>query len=67
MEPKIQEAIVAINNLRLAVSLNSTPYAVAKELSEPHLKVLNDKAREIAIRHHRKPLLITFAGFRTIN
>jgi hypothetical protein len=66
MEQKVQEAIATIKNLRLAVSCNTLPYQAAKKLAEPHLKVLNDKAREIAVRHHRKPLLITFTGFRTL-
>jgi hypothetical protein len=60
-------AIATIKNLRLAVSYNSLPYKTAQNLAEPHLKVLNDKAREIALRHNRKPLLITFTGFRAID
>jgi len=65
MDQKIQEAVATIKNLRTAVSTGSVPYSQAKNLAVSHLEILNNKAKEIAKKHNRKPLLITFAGFRS--
>lgn len=64
MEQKVQDAIAEIKSLRLAVCCNTLAYKTAQKLAEPHLGVLNNKSKEIALHHNRKPILITFIGFR---
>jgi ribosomal protein S11 len=52
-----------MNNIKMWMYQGTITYDKAKELAEPHIAALNEKAREIAKKHGARPRQITFAAF----
>jgi hypothetical protein len=49
--------------IKMWVCQGAITYDRAKQMAEPHIHALNEKAREIAKKYGLKPRLITFAAF----
>jgi ribosomal protein S11 len=50
-------------NIKVWMMTGAITYDRAKEMAEPHIAALNEKAAEIAKKHGIKPRIITFAAF----
>jgi hypothetical protein len=62
-EKKLNEHTNELHNIKMWMYQGAITYDKAKEMAEPHLAAMNEKAREIAKKYVLKPRLITFAGF----
>ncbi len=52
-----------LHNIKMWMYQGAIAYDKAKEMAEPHIAALNEKAREIAKKHGVKPRQVTFAAF----
>jgi ribosomal protein S11 len=52
-----------MRTIKMWLMTGAISYDKAKEMAEPHLAAMNEKAREIAKKYGLKPRLITFAAF----
>ena len=64
MQEKIMHAdAIALRNIKMWLCQGAITYDRAKEMAEPHLIKLNEKAVEIAKKHGVRRRQITFAAF----
>jgi len=62
-EPDYRDIASQIFVLRFAVICGQLEYSQAKLQAQPLLELLNQKAKIIANKYHRKPQRFIFAGF----
>jgi DNA anti-recombination protein RmuC len=52
-----------LHNIKMWMYQGAITYDRAKEMAEPHIAALNEKAKEIAKKYGVKPRQVTFAAF----
>jgi len=55
--------IQELRNIDYWLKIGAIDYDRAKKMAEPHLEAINEKSREIAIKHGVKPRLVYFHNF----
>lgn len=57
-----QDLFARVTAIRMAMTNKATTYQKAKELAQPYLDTLNERAKDIAKRFGKKPQKLQFAG-----
>lgn len=57
-----EQNIADIDRIRKAMCSGTISYAEAKEQAAPVIERINNRAKEIAKKHGRRPQLVSFAG-----
>ena len=63
MNKNIEHVQSELAAIKAKLDLGKISYDQAKRLAEPYLKILNNKATEIAKRFRQKPKLIQFGQY----
>ncbi len=57
-----QDLFARVTAIRMAMANGATSYKKAKEIAQPYLDALNERARFVASKFGRKPQRFDFAG-----